>query len=796
MIRQNMRVAARQVRRRKGYAFITVSGLALSVAACLLILHFVQDEWAFDRFHERGDRIYRLVSEDGFPAVGWPYARILEEDFPEVEAVVTMRGWPSPTIHHEGRRYYEQVRYADSRFFEVFDFPLIEGAAGTALSDPYTIVLSERLADRLYGSSDAIGKVLNIGNDLDVVVTGVAKVPRQSHIQFDAMLSMATLRELMGPSNFDQQVESGWFNVNLITYVLVQPGTNGEALAAKVRNLPSERVGDQLSSMGLSLELGLEPLHSVYLRSPLGSAIGPSGDVSRVYLLSIVGAFILLLAGVNFVNLTTARSLERAREVGVRRAVGSSRAALVVQFLTESSVIGLAAVVLGVSIACVALPFFGELADRTYALSDLASPRMAGALLGLVFLIGIVGGLYPALALSGFRPADVLRGTLSTGPHAEYLRRGLVVVQFGISCVLLIGTLVVLAQLRYMQSQHPGFDSEQILIVDVQRTSERQRAVLKEILAAHSAVRNVAAAYAVPGQAGWRGQHAYPESLPDGQNIALEYMPVDHDYVATLGLEIVAGRDFDPDIAADAQQGVLINETAARAAGWTSPADAVGKRFTSGGSGKPEGTVIGVVRDHHHHGLQERIQPIMYGINPGNLGLLAIRVDTDQARSLIAYIERHWQEALAEHPLEYVFLNEAFARQYGEERRLGSVFGTFAFLAVVIGCLGLFGLAASSARRRRRELGIRKVLGASVARLVSLLSADYLILVIAAFVLSAPVGYWLATRWLEGFAYRISLNPGLFLAAGLIAFLVACATVAGQAWRAATADPVQAIAAD
>jgi putative ABC transport system permease protein len=793
MLKNHLLIALRRMRRQKGYAAINVLGLAIGVAACLLILHYVLDERAFDRFHGDGDRIYRLVTEGEFPAVGWPFGRILEEGYAEVEEVVYMRTWPTFPIVHEGERYYESLRYAEASFFEVFDFPLVDGDRATALADPHTIVLSEALARKLFGEAPALGQTLRLGNEMEVSVTGVARVPRHSHIKFDGVLSMETLREVMGPADFDEQMASGWGNVNMINYVLLREGADAGEFAAKIRDLPAEHIGEMLGAMGWTMQLGLEPLHGIYLQSPYGSALGPSGDIAHVYLLSVVALFILLLAAVNFVNLATARSAERAREVGLRKAMGSSRGELVRQFLAESLLTSGLAVILGAGLAWLALPFFADLADRGYAVGDLFSLSLAAALLALVVLIGLLAGLYPALALSGFRPLEVLRGSFSTSRRGVRLRQSLVVLQFGVSSVLLVATIVVLSQLHFMQSQHPGFDREQVLVVDARRAPAAARAVLKDALAAHSAVQRVSATFAVPGRSGWQGQLSFPEGVPEGQSVSLEYVPVDHDYVATLGLEIVAGRAFDPSFATDAETAVMINEAAVRAAGWASPAEAVGRRFTSPGSGKPEGVVIGVVRDHHHHGLRERIGPIMYGLNPWALGLLAVRLDAAQAASVVGHLERTWEDHLSGYPYEYAFLDEAFAHQYGEERRLARIFGTFALLAVLIGCLGLFGLAAFTAQQRTKEVGVRKVLGATVPQLVTLLSKDFLKLVVVAFVMTTPVAYWAMGRWLEGFAYRIEIGPGVFLAAGLVAVAAALLTVSGQALRAATADPVEAL---
>jgi putative ABC transport system permease protein len=793
MLLNHLRIAIRNLRRAPSYAAINIAGLGLGFAACLLILHYVQDERAFDRFHEKGDRMYRVVTDGEFPAVGWPVGRILVDEYPEVEQVTYIRTWPTFPLVQEGDRYYEQFFYADEHFLDLFDFPLVDGDPDATLTDPYSIVLSETLSKKLFGDESPIGRTLGYGDRFEVTVAAVARVPAHSHIQFDGLLSMATLRDLMGPANFDQQLESGWHNVNMITYVLLREGVAAESFAETIRDLPEERIGETLSAMGSTMHLILEPLHSIYLQSPRGSAIGPTGDSSRVYLLMAVGLLILLLAAVNFVNLATARSMERAREVGVRKSVGAGRSSLIARFLAESTITAFAAVVVGSVVAIAALPFFSDLFGRSYSHADVFTPSFFAGALSLVAVVGILAGLHPALVLSRFLPAETLRGRYATSARGVRVRQALVVLQFSIASVLLIGTLVVLQQLRYMQTQDPGFDSEQVIIVDAQQAPSASRAVLKEMLEAHAAVRQATSAFALPGQPGWRGQISYPESLSDGQSIALEYLPIDHDYVGTLGIEIVAGRNLNPNIASDAERAVLINEAAVRAAGWASADEAVGQRFTSPGSGKPESMVVGVVRDHHHHGLRERIEPIMYGINTSALGFIALRVEAGQIAPVLSYLEETWHSLLAGYPYTHTFLDEAFGQLYDAERRLARIFATFTFLAILIGCLGLFGLAAFITRQRTREIGVRRVLGATTAQLVARFSRDFLVLVAVAFLVGAPVAYWLMNRWLDDFANRISIGAEVVVVAGAMALIMATVAVAGQALRAALEDPARSL---
>ena len=792
MLKNYLKTALRYFRRHKGFAAINLVGLAVGLAGCLLIGLYVQDELAYDRFHEKGDRIYRL----GHSTVGWPYGRIVEAEYPEVEKVVYLRTHPTFSIEHGGQHFFESMLYADAGFFHLFDFPLVEGNPTTALTEPYTLILSEALAHKLFGEERALGRTLMLSDSLQFTVSGVARVPHRSHLQFDALLSFETLR-VRNPDWFEAEMTNGWYDLNVVNYVLLHEGADAEALAAKVRNLPQERAGDYLSRWGVSAyQLNLEPMRHIYLRSEHGNMLGPKSTIDYVYLLSAVGLFLLLIAAVNFVNLTTARSVERAKEVGVRKVVGSNRGALIRQFLAESFLMCLLAVILAVGLAWLALPFFNELALKQYAAGDLFTLQVALALVGLAVVVGLLAGLYPALSLSAFRPIEALKGRFATGRRGGRLRQGLVVFQFAISGTLILGTLVVLSQLRYMQQQDLGFDGEQVLVLDTRQAPGkelvRRSHVLKQALAAHTAVEQVSAMWTVPGRNGWRGQMSFPEGWPEGESIGLEYVAVDYDFVETLGLKMVAGRPFDPAFAPDAKTAVIINEAAVDAARWASAEEAIGKGFTSPGSGKPDGVVIGVVEDYHHHSLQRRIGPMMFGIRPGN-GLFALRIEATKAGSVVAHLKQTWTQFFAEYPFDFFFLDEDFARQYEQEQRLMRIFSIFAALTILIACLGLFGLVAFTAAQRTKEIGIRKVLGASVAHIVALLSKDFLKWVLIAFLVAVPIAYYAMSKWLENFAYRTAIGIETFLIGGALLLLVALVTVSYQAVRAALADPVQSL---
>ncbi len=792
MLKNHIKIVLRLFRRHKGFAAINLGGLSVGLAACLLIGLYVQDELAYDRFHEKSSRIYRL----GGASVGWPYGRLIESEYPEVEDVVYMRTYPAYSIEHGDHHYFESMLYADSGFFHLFDFPFIEGDPKTALAEPNSLVLSDTLARKLFGETQALNRTLLLGEDSFLcTVKGVVNVPRRSHIRFDALLSFDTLR-VIDPEMFEEEMEKGWLDLNVVNYVLLREGTDAEALASKIRDLPQKYAGSYLERWGSSYKLVLEPLKNIYLRSDYGNWLGPKSDIAYVYLLIFVGVFLLFIACVNFVNLSTARSMERAKEVGLRKVVGSTRSALVRQFLVESLVICLLALILALGLAMVFVPYFNNLAAKMFTVHDLLIPQMAGVLFVLVFGVGILAGLYPALSLSSFSPVESLKGRFMAGQRGVKLRKTLVVFQFALSGALIIGTFVMLSQLRYMQKQDLGFDAEQVIVLDARRAPGQEMSrridVFKHELAAHSAVQFVSSTGSVPGHSGWRGQISFPEGWAENESISLEYIPVDFDFIKTLGLKLVAGRDFDPSFSTDSDTAVIINEEAVSLVGWESPQAAIGKDFSSPGSGKPEGRVIGVVENYHQHGLREVIGPMMFGIRSPN-SLFAMRFHAQEAASVVAYVKKVWSQFFEGYPFDFYFLDEDFAREYGQEQRLMRIFGTFTILTILIASLGLFGLSAFSLQQRTKEIGVRKMLGASILDIAALLSRDFLRLVFFAFVIAAPIGYFTMQRWLQNYAYRTGMRIEVFLGGAAIMMLVALTTISYQAVKAALTDPVKSL---
>lgn len=803
MLRHHLLVALRTARRHIGYTLLNLVGLAVGLACCLLILLFVLDERSYDRAVPDGDRIYRLVSHlkhsaasDFYPfsTVGWPFGRILETEYPEVEDAVYLRSQPSLSIVHNDERLYETLLWAEDGFFDLFPFQFIEGTPARALERPNAVVLSKTLARKLYGDASALGRTLVLADTLAFEVTGVAAVPEASHIQFDALASFPTLRAFYG-SSWDFSGRA--LDVNMLTYVRLREGAGAEALHRAIRTLPMDRFGEGLASFGTTYHLGLQPLRDIYLSATFGNPLGPHGSRDRLYLLGSIALLVLLVAGINFVNLTTARSMERGKEVGVRKASGSTRRQLVRQFLTESTALAGVAFLLALGLISLALPLFNPLIGKAYAMADVVSGPLVLGAGGLILGMGVLAGLYPAFVLASFRPAQVLKGRFATSARGAWLRQGLVIVQFAASCVLLVATFVVLRQLDYMQAQDLGFAGDQILVLDARRAPSAARAdafaALRSQLEQHSGVQISSVATAVPGQSGWRSILAFPEGWADDESLIVEYIATGFGYTETVGLSLAAGRDLNEAFATDADRGLLLNEVAVQAMGWSSPQEALGKAVTMPGADKEPGVIVGVVRDYHHHGLQETIQPIVYGIMPDAAGYVALRVAPDQAGAVLDHAHSAWEAQFPGYPMATFFADDAFARQYQDEERLAQTFGVFAGLATLIGCLGLFGLAAFTARRRTKEIGVRKVLGASAASIVGLLSWEFLRLVFIAFAFAVPIAALLMRRWLADFAYAVDLGAGVFALVGLLAVAIAFLTVSYQALRTALANPIDSL---
>jgi len=781
MWKNYLKIALRHLGRQKGYALLNVAGLAVGIACCLLIGLFVRHETSFDRFHEHADRIYRVVQEQRFgtvqqvAVVSGPMAPALEAGLPEVEHAVRFFLRDGVLYRDDEPTVEAEVYFTDPAVFDVFSFPLLRGDPDRVLAEPNTVVLTAELAASVFGDEDPVGRVVRF-RDEDFRVTGVmADVPPTSHFRFDALASYATRQEAW---------LENWGTNTLWTFVLLREGATREATEARLQALAAAHRGEE-GVEGITYYL--QPLTDIHFRTDMVAENAVVGDVAVVYVFAAIALFILLIASINYVNLATARSMQRMREIGVRKALGARRTQLVRQFLGESLLMAGAALVAGAALAALMLPLFNRLLELELSFGAVPLAAAFGALAALFLLLGLLAGVYPALHLSRFRPVAVLKGTLPALSGGAGFRRVLVVFQFTISVVLLAAVGVAYQQFRFVQRTHLGFDKEHLVTLEVGGVEETER-LRREVAALPQVVQ--AAASARPLGSFFPQTTMYAEGASEQENLLISMLYVDPDFAGAAGIEVAAGRGFAWGRASDSTGTVVLNETAARAFGWPSAEAAVGRRILDG---EEAYEVIGVVRDFHFASLHQPIEPLMLLWHPDAMAAVTARVLPGDVPDALAALEAAWTRVLPDRPFDYTFVDEQLDKRYEGDRKLGWLFGVFALLAIGIACLGLFGLAAYTAERRTKEIGVRKVLGASTASLAGLLSMEFLRLVLVASVLAVPVAYLAVDRWLEGFAYRVDLGPGVFAAAGAAVLLIALATVAGQALRAAAADPVKAL---
>jgi putative ABC transport system permease protein len=803
MVKNWLKVAFRNLVRYKGYSFINLFGLAVGMTCAVLILLYVRDELSFDRYAPKAGSIYRLALEAQTANRGLvrtartppPWAPAMARDFPEVLNFVRFKtplvSWLVGSEEREKRFHEKGFYFADPSVFEVFGLRLLRGDPATALKEPNSLVLTETAAARYFGPDDPLGKVLRIDNTYDFRVTGVVQdVPRRSHIGFDILASFESLNVLpiYGGGQYSTFERNG-LNPDVYTYLLLKDGYPPAELEKKLPGFFQTYLGRQLAQANVRLTTFLQPLVGIHLHSNLDAELRANASISDLYIYTAVALFILAIACINFMNLATARSAGRAREVGIRKVVGAERRQLVGQFLGESLLLAMISLVLALALAKLLLPAFGALAGKALSLS-FADPLLLLGGFALALVVGVASGSYPAFFLSAFRPANVLKGSLRSGGSNVLLRKGLVVFQFGIALVFIIGTAVVYEQLRYIRTKPLGFDKKNVVVLPLGDPRARPlfQAFKDRVLQSPEVVA-AAGATSLPGGLVNVGLVLPEGAAPDAQ-AAVDFSLVGYDFLRALGIELAAGRDFSREFPTDLLQAVILNETAVRHFGWTaSPLD---KRLRVGNL---DCRVIGVVKDFHVRSFHNRVGPLVLHLSPTPDGLLyaALRIDPKEPQKALAYIESQWRQVYPHDPFVYSFLEDDFDALYRAEDARGRVFAAFSALTVIIACLGLFGLASFSAEQRRKEVGVRKVLGASAAGLARMLTMDFVRLVLLACAVAWPVAYYVMSRWLGGFAYRAALDWRVFPAAGVLAVLIALLTVGSQAVRAALANPVESI---
>ncbi len=807
MLQNYFKIAWRNLLKQKHHAVINVVGLTISLAACLLMGLYVYDELRYDRFHANADRIVRVVLRGTLNGesvqeanVMAPVAGALQQRFPEIEATVRIRSAGTPRVSYGDKVLRDnRVALADPTLFRVFSLPLLNGDARTPLAQPNTVVVSHRMAQQFFGETDPVGKVLTIFDDkVAYTVTGVmADVPSQSHFHADAFLSLVADRAAASDS---------WLMSNFFTYLLLPEGYDYRQLEPKLKPVvethlipPIEKLlGVSRSAFrqkGTDLGLFLQPLTDIHLRSDLKpqTELEPGGDIRYVYLFGAVALFMLLLACINFTNLSTAGATKRAKEVGIRKVLGSTRGRLVAQFLSESALLTALSLMLALGLAWVLLPFFNTLSGKTLRIQLTEMPWLMPGLVGFGLVVSALAGSYPAFFLASFKPVATLKGGIPTaGPSRFNLRSGLVVFQFFVSVGLIIATLVVYQQMRYIQSAKLGYDKEQVVVLERTGLLENKESALARQLAQDSRVVRVSVSGFLPND---RYNVGLIAMQPEGQNAKmarLTYFGVDDQYLPTLGIQLKAGRNFSVNFPSDSA-GVIINEAAVRFFGWTQ--QALGRVLVA--PGVPERVdktyrVIGVVKDFHTRSLHEPIAPMAMLLRD-NSGSIIVKARAADVAGLLASAKRHWDALGTGEPFQYSFLDEASQAMYQAEQTTSRLLIVFALLTIFIACLGLFGLATFTAEQRTKEIGVRKVLGASVTGLVALLVRDFLKPVLLALLLATPLAWYAMHRWLQNFAYKISLEWWVFAVAGVLAMTIALLTVSFQSIKAALTNPVKSL---
>ena len=786
MISHFIKIAFRTMWRQRSYSLINIISLALGLACCILILVYVRYELSYDQYHENKDRLYRMAlavegtTYGSIAKVNGPWGLAVRDEVPEVDAMTRFVFTGSLLLGSGDRRFYEPDGfYADSSATTMFSYILTEGDPRWCLSEPNSIVLTETLSKKYFGDNSPLGQTLLMENSIPLRVTGVMRdVPLNSHFTFTYLLSMGTLTH-------PQRNE--WLSWNqFYTYVLLRPGATISIVEEKMTEVIRRHLGEQ----GARFKLFLQPVTSIHLHSNLFREMEPNSDVSYIYLMSAVAFFLLLVGCVNFMNISTARASTRAKEVGIRKANGADRFAISRQFFGESLLQSVLSLPLAIALVEIGLPTFNTLTSRSITIHWMGDPVVPAGLVLLTLLAGLIAGIYPSLVLSSFNPVSVLQGERS-GPRGAAFRKILVVAQFTLSAFFLIATGVVLRQLTYIQEKRLGFNEEQLIVIPMTHPSlhERTESIKAELLR-HPSIVSVAATANLPGGGDW-GIPYVPAGIPPEQIPPMRILVGDQDLITTLQIPLAQGRVFSRAIATDSTAAWIINEEAARQLGWEDPLQ---HRIAMPAVNRASAPVIGVVKDFHFRSLREKIVPILVMVPPREwLTSFAVRVRPGDVTETLAYLERQFKEYDPQHPFRYSFLDEQFSNLHASEQRMGHLLTVTSVLAIVLACLGLFGLAAFSAEIRTKEIGVRKVMGASLPGIVGLMTRDFMKLVFVANVLAWPLGYYAMTLWLESFAYRTDVSPWIFAATTLLAFVIAALTVSVQAVRAGLANPVEAL---
>ena len=785
MLKNLLKTAVRHILKHFGYSILNILGLTLGITSAIFLIIYVSDEVSYDRYHEKANRIYRVSTtikepDDQFTWIvaQIPFGTQVAHDYPEVESVVRFIPMGRALYKYQDKEYNEEnFFFVDSTMFDIFSYKVLKGDVKSALLAPKKIILTEHIANKYFGKTDPIGKTLTTGTDAYEVTAVIQDVPTNSHFRFDALAARNNL-----PKNI-----ASWGLFGVFTYILLPENTDVKVFEKKLEGMYDAYMKTIFESLKITIKYNLEPLTRIHLYSTNAQEPEPTGSVTYVYIFAIVAIFLVLIASMNYMNLATARSTRRAREVGLRKVVGSRRGPLVLQFLSESLVFTILSLIISMILIIILLPKFNLLAAKSFTLGILHSPAVLLSLFAIVVIVGICGGSYPAFFLSRFSPVTVLKGEITQGSAGSLFRKILVVIQFSVSVIMIICTLVVFRQLNFLKTMDPGFDQKNVIELQLNGNMGQKYPVLKQVLHEDPNIKYVTSTNTPVGAGS--GKTIFSVETDQGMsNRGINFAIVDHDFIEALGIKLASGREFQEDMPSDTLTGVVVNETFVKRMGWAEP---IGKKVTLGNF--LNGRVIGVMKDYHQTGMYNGIESLLLIYRPRNINIVYLKLSGIENAKTLSFIENKWKEMFPDQPFVYQYLTERFNGQFRADEKRGMIFTIFTILAILIACLGLFGLASYMVEQRTKEIGIRKVFGANESIILRLIARDFLILVTIGIVIATPIAYILMHNWLKNYVNRTNIGPALLILAALLTILITFATISYKAYQASVMNPANSL---
>ncbi len=797
MLSNYLKIALRNIKRHKGYSFINIAGLSIGLTCCLLIMLWVMDELSYDRFHENKDSIYRVEQDQNYSGsvyhvnvTPYPMAEGLIAEIPEVKNATPYPGVGTLLLRYKDNVFFESsARAVTPAFLEMFTYPFIRGDKSTALANPRSMVITKELAEKYFGESDPMGQVISVNNQYDFTVTGVLEnIPRNSEIRFDMLVPFEFMKDM------GRQIDQWGWN-SIITYVQLHDNAVIEEVNKKITDLRFNKIVDSWEDSQEELEdykkraktqFMLNPLVDIHLYSYFGYSHS-MGAILYVYIISAIAIFVLLIACINFMNLSTARSANRAKEVGLRKVIGAMKSNLVGQFYGESILLAFIGLFLSIVALVLILPSFGTFVDKEFSLKTLLHWKFLAGMLSVTLLTGIVSGSYPALFLSAFQPVKILRGGISTGAKGSLFRRVLVVLQFTLSLLLIIGTIVIYSQVKFMKSKELGFDKEHLIFIPLRGDTKDSFNVLKQEMLKDQKIVSVTGTGFYPTNIGSNSSGAEWDGKDPDLRVLISFGSAGYDYINTMKIDLMEGRSFSKDFTTDTSSAFLVNEEVAKIMGKES---VVGQKFSFVGK---EGIIIGVMKNYHFQSVERNIEPLAIDLGIEDINYMLIRLQAGDPLAAVEYAKSAWEKIVPTYPFDHEFVDQRIEKQYTDWEDLSTLLKYFAGLAILIACLGLFGLASFTAEQRTKEIGVRKVLGASVHSIVMLMSREFTKWILVANIFAWPISYFVMNNWLQSFDYRITIGIWTFVFSALLTMLIALVTVSYQAFKAAWANPADAL---